>query len=53
MIQSLMFLALCIWTPYEDKSSNATHHIHAVWRVIIARARIVFNESIGLNEIIR
>ncbi|GAA5848902.1 hypothetical protein JCM3766R1_000672 [Sporobolomyces carnicolor] len=53
VIQSLMFLALCIWTPYEDKSSNATHIFLAVWRVIIAGALIVFNESIGLNEIIR
>ncbi|GAA5964979.1 hypothetical protein JCM3765_004814 [Sporobolomyces pararoseus] len=53
VIQSLLFLALCIWTPYEDKSSNASHIFLAVWRVVIAGALIVFNESIGLNEIIR
>ncbi|GAA6012902.1 hypothetical protein JCM11491_006219 [Sporobolomyces phaffii] len=53
VIQSLLFLALCIWTPYEDKSSNATHIFLAVWRVVIAGALIVFNESIGLNEIVR
>lgn len=53
VIQSLLFLGLCIWTPYEDKSSNATHIFLAVWRVVIAGALIVFNESIGLNEIVR
>ncbi|GAA5880578.1 hypothetical protein JCM16303_005437 [Sporobolomyces ruberrimus] len=53
VIQSLLFLALCIWTPYEDKSSNATHIFLAIWRVVVAGALIVFNESIGLNEIVR
>ncbi|KPV77691.1 uncharacterized protein RHOBADRAFT_41687 [Rhodotorula graminis WP1] len=52
-IQALLFLALCIWSPYEDKSSNGTHIFWALLRVVIAGALIPFNESIGLNEIVR
>ncbi|GAA6063378.1 hypothetical protein JCM10212_000317 [Sporobolomyces blumeae] len=52
-IQALLFLVLCIWTPYEDKSSNATHIFLAVWRIVVAGALISFNESIELNEIAR
>ncbi|GAA5890628.1 hypothetical protein JCM8208_004941 [Rhodotorula glutinis] len=52
-IQALLFLAVCIWSPYEDKSSNGTHIFWALLRVVIAGALIPFNESIGLNEIIR
>ncbi|GAA6009180.1 hypothetical protein JCM10207_004296 [Rhodosporidiobolus poonsookiae] len=53
VIESLLFLALCIWTPYEDKSSNFTHIFWQLWRVVIAGALITFNESIELNEIDR
>ncbi|GAA5891033.1 hypothetical protein JCM5296_007357 [Sporobolomyces johnsonii] len=53
VIQSLLFLGLCIWSPYEDKSSNFTHIFLAVWKVVISGALIAFNESIHLNEIAR
>lgn len=52
-IQGLVFLATCVWTPYEDKSLNATRIFWAIWRVVIAGALIAFNPSIGLNEIVR
>ncbi|BGP17027.1 hypothetical protein JCM10213_000337 [Rhodosporidiobolus nylandii] len=53
VIEALLFLALCIWTPYEDKSSNFTHIFWQLWRCIISAALITFNESIHLNEIAR
>ncbi|GAA5907949.1 hypothetical protein JCM6882_001536 [Rhodosporidiobolus microsporus] len=53
VLESLLFLSLCIWTPYEDKSSNFTHIFWQLFRVIIAGALITFNESIDLNEIAR
>lgn len=52
-IQAILLLLICIWTPFEDKSSNATHILWAICRVVIAGALIPFNESIGLNEIAR
>lgn len=52
-IQGLVCLATCIWTPYEDKSLNATRIFWAICRVVIAGALIAFNPSIGLNEIVR
>ncbi|BGP00185.1 hypothetical protein NBRC10513v2_004409 [Rhodotorula toruloides] len=52
-IQGLVFLATCIWTPYEDKTLNATRILWAICRVVIAGALIAFNPSIGLNEIVR
>ncbi|GAA5953151.1 hypothetical protein JCM21900_006122 [Sporobolomyces salmonicolor] len=53
VVQSLLFLGLCIWSPYEDKSSNFTHIFLAIWKVVISGALIAFNESIHLNEIAR
>ncbi|TNY19179.1 hypothetical protein DMC30DRAFT_418137 [Rhodotorula diobovata] len=53
VIQSLLLLALCIWTPYDDKSSNGTRILWALLRVVIAGALIPFNRSLGLNEIVR
>ncbi|GEM07882.1 DUF907 domain protein [Rhodotorula toruloides] len=52
-IQGLVFLATCIWTPYEDKSLNATRILWAICRILIAGALVAFNPSIGLNEIVR
>ncbi|GJN91192.1 hypothetical protein Rhopal_004210-T1 [Rhodotorula paludigena] len=53
VIQALVFLAMCIWSPYEDKSSNFTHIFWALCRVVIAGALIAFNPSFELNEIAR
>ncbi|GAA6057551.1 hypothetical protein JCM3770_000251 [Rhodotorula araucariae] len=53
VIQALVFVAVCIWTPYEDKSASSTHILWALLRVVIAGALIPFNESLGLNEIVR
>ncbi|GAA5824585.1 hypothetical protein JCM11251_000485 [Rhodosporidiobolus azoricus] len=53
VVEGLLFISLCVWTPYEDKSSNFTHIFWQAWRVIIAGALITFNESIDLNEIAR
>ncbi|GAA5871275.1 hypothetical protein JCM3774_000898 [Rhodotorula dairenensis] len=53
VIEALLFLVICCWTPYEDKSSNATHIFWAACRVVIAGALIPFNASLELNEIAR
>ncbi|GAA6043664.1 hypothetical protein JCM8097_008595 [Rhodosporidiobolus ruineniae] len=53
VVESILFLSLCIFTPYEDKSSNGTHIFWQLLRVVIAGALITFNQSIGLNEIVR
>ncbi|GAA5992315.1 hypothetical protein JCM10908_000421 [Rhodotorula pacifica] len=53
VIEAILFLVICIWTPFEDKSSNATHIFWAACRVVIAGALISFNRSLELNEIAR
>ena len=53
VIEALLFLVICFWTPFEDKSSNATHIFWAACRVVIAGALIPFNASLELNEIAR
>ncbi|GAA5852847.1 hypothetical protein JCM8547_004704 [Rhodosporidiobolus lusitaniae] len=53
VIESLNLLLLCVFTPYEDKSANGTHILWQTCRVVISGALITFNDSIGLNEIVR
>ncbi|KAK4051369.1 hypothetical protein OIV83_002853 [Microbotryomycetes sp. JL201] len=52
-IEVLVLAAMCIFTPFSDKSSNGMQIIIQILRCIISAALIPFNASIGLNEIIR
>lgn len=52
-IEFIVFVAMCIFTPFNDKSSNGMNITIQILRCIISGALIVFNRSIGLNEIIR
>lgn len=53
VIQVIVFLAICIWSPFEDKSSNFTHIFWAGCRVAIAGALIALNASITISGIAR
>jgi hypothetical protein len=52
-IEFIIFVLMCIFTPFNDKSSNGMNITIQILRCIISGALIVFNTSIGLNEIIR
>ncbi|ORY42131.1 hypothetical protein BCR35DRAFT_311286 [Leucosporidium creatinivorum] len=52
-IEFIVFVSMCIFTPFNDKSSNGMNITIQILRCIISGALIVFNRSIGLNEIIR
>ncbi|KAM0789256.1 hypothetical protein ACM66B_000099 [Microbotryomycetes sp. NB124-2] len=53
VIEVLVLVSMCIFTPFSDKSSNGMQIIIQILRCIICAALISFNQSIGLNEIVR
>lgn len=53
VIESLVLVTSCVFTPFADKSSNGTHITIMIFRVAVSGCLVTFNSSLKLNEIIR